>query len=396
MSSYVCPRCNKKGPVKLRPNQLCQSCMSKWAWNTTSGNNQVVTITPEAVAARDPKPAAKAPPAKTSPLTWVLTILSLVLSAAVIVLLVYFFKFTPSGLSGQQIISRYHTIALVALLLAVLAGIVGASVFDFARRKKFDLKASARGVGVGAIILAAGLFGTSVFCWWKTESPASLSSPQQTNELVDRLQSATAAIQMHDIDANRYRSWKREGVVIAADPGRLWILTVPYVDSYGRPIQPKDVWVNLSDGRTLSGRFRWAAADPLNLAIIEVAADTPTGVVQFHPTAEAVIPSQSVFVIPNPLQGWTLDKATILNRFTRRTNVGWNCIVETDLNLDPSNVGSAMYDETGRLMGFMISMDVDSGNSQFVIVDSATVSALESLRGRKDMNAQNSTQEQQP
>jgi hypothetical protein len=103
-----------------------------------------------------------------------------------------------------------------------------------------------------------------------------------------------------------------------------------------------------------------------------------------------------VFVIPNPLQGWSLDKATVLSRFTRRTNIGWNCVVETDLKLDSGDVGSAMYDETGRLMGFMIGLDEDSGNSRFVIVDSAIASVLESLRGRKDMNAQNSTQEQQP
>ena len=390
MSSYVCPRCRKKGPVKLRPNQLCQSCMSTWAWNTT---NQVVTITPEAVA--DPKPLTKAP-AKANPITWVLLTVSLVLSSAVVVLLVYFFKFTPSGLNGQQIISRYHTIAVVALLLAVLAGIAGTSVFDVARRKKYDLRTSARVLGVVSIILTAGLFGTAVFCWSKTESAASLSSPQQSNELLQRLQSATAVIQMHDANVNRYRSWKREGVVIAADSGRLWILTVPYVDEFGRPIQPNDVWVNLSDGRTLPAQFRWAAAEPANLAIVEVAADTPVGLVQFHPTAEAVIPSRSVFVIPNPLHGWSLNKATVLNRFARRTNIGWNCVVETDLKLDQSDVGSAMYDDTGRLMGFMIGLDKDTGNSQFVIVDSAIASVLEGLRARKDVNAQNFSKEQRP
>jgi S1-C subfamily serine protease len=391
MSSYVCPRCGKKGPVKLQPNQLCQGCMSSWAWNTTSGANKVVKITPDAVA--DPKPATKAKPAKTSPLTLVLLIGSFVLSAAVVVLLVYFFKFRPAGLNGMQMISRYHTIAVVALLLAALAVIVGTSVFDVARRKKFDLKTSTRGAAVGAIILAAGLFGTALFCWWRTESIASLSSPQQSNELLQRLQSATAVVQMHDADVNRYRSWKREGVVIAADSGRVWILTVPYVDEYGRPMQPSDVWVNLSDGRTLPAQFRWAAAEPA-LAIVEVAADAPASLVQFHPSAEAVIPSRSVFVIPNPLQGWTLDKATVLNRFTRRTNIGWNCVVETDLKLDPNDVGSAMYDETGRLMGFMIGFDEDNGNSRFVIVDSAIASVLGSLRERKEMNAQNSMQEQ--
>ena len=391
MSSYVCPRCRKKGPVKLRANQLCQSCMSTWAWNTT---NQVVKITPEAVAA--PKPATKAAARKTSPLTWVLLSVSLVLSSVAIALLVYFFKFTPAGLNGQQMISRYHTIAVIALLTAALAVVVGVSVFDFARRRKYDLKTSSRVVGAVSIILAAGLFGLSVFCWSKTESAATLSSPQQSNELLQRLQSATAVIQMHDPDVNRYRSWKREGVVIAAESGRVWILTVPYVDEYGRPIEPNDVWVNLSDGRTLPARFRWAAADPANLAIVEVAGDAPAGVVQFNPTAEAVIPSRSVFVIPNPLQGWSLEKATVLSRFTRRTNLGWNCVVETDLKLDRSDAGSAMYDETGRLMGFMVSLDDDTGNSRFVLVDSAIASVLEGLKKHKDMNAQNSTQEQQP
>lgn len=390
MSSYVCPRCGKKGPVKLRDNQLCQSCMSNWAWNTT---NKVVKITPEAVA---PKPKTKTAAIKTSPLTWVLSIVSLVLSLVVIALLVYFFKFTPPGLNGQQMISRYHTIAVVALLLAALAIVVGVSVFDFARRKKYDLKTSSRVVGAVSIIIAAGLFGMSVFCWSRTESAATLSSPQQSDELLQRLQSATAVIQMHDPDVSRYRSWKREGVVIAAESGRVWILTVPYVDEFGRPIQPNDVWVNLSDGRTLPGRFRWAASDPANLAIVEVEGEAPGGLVQFNPTAEAVIPSRSVFVIPNPLQGWSLEKATVLSRFTRQTNIGWNCVVETDLKLGRSDAGSAMYDETGRLMGFMISLDDETGNSRFVLVDSAIASVLEGLKVHKDMNAQNSTQEQQP
>lgn len=390
MSSYVCPRCRKKGPVKLRPNQLCQSCMSTWAWNTT---NQVVTITPEAVAAS--KPATKAP-AKTNPITWVLLIVSLVLSSVVVALLVYFFKVIPAGLNGQEMISRYHTIAVISLLLAALAGIAGASVFDVARRKKYDLKTSIRVAGVVSIILTAALLATAVFCWAKTESAASLSSPQQSSELLQRLQSTTAVIQMHDASVNRYRSWKREGVVIAAESGRLWILTVPYVDEYGQPIRPNDVWVNLSDGRTLPAHFRWAAAEPVNLAIVEVDGDATAALVQFHPTAEAIIPSRSVFVIPNPLHGWSLDKATVLNRFTRRTNIGWNCVVETDLKLDQSDAGSAMYDDTGRLMGFMIAIDEDSGNSRFVIVDSAIASVLEDLRARKDVNAQNFSKEQQP
>jgi trypsin-like peptidase len=368
--------------------------MASWAWSTAPGSNQVVTITPEAVAAHEPKPVAA--PAKTKPLIWVLLIVSLLLSGAVAVLAVYFFKHTPTGLSGLQIISRFHTIALIAGLLAALGVIVSASVFDMARRTNEQLKMSARVVGIVALSLGAGLFGTAVFCWSKTESAASLSSPQQTSDLLERLQSATAVIQMYDPQINRYSSSKRQGVVIAADAGRTWILTVPYFDRSGNLIQPNDVWVNLSDGRTLPGRFRWAAGGPGSLAIVEVMADAPPGQVQFHPAAEAIIPSRSVFVIPNPLRGWTLEKATVLSRLGRRTSIGWNCLVETDLALARSDMGSAMYDETGRLLGLMISLDEGNGNSAFVMVDSATVSVLESIRGRKHMNAQNSSQEQQP
>lgn len=355
-------------------------------------------ITAEAVAAAaaDPKPATKAATPKASPFLWALSSVSLVFSAIAVILLVYFFKYPPAGLSGPQIINRYHTIVLFAGLFAALAIIAGASVFDFARRKKSDLPTPARIAGVLSIILAAGLLGTTVFCWSRTESTVSLSAPRQNDDLLQRLQAATTVIQMHDLDVNRYRSIKREGVIIASDAGRTWILTVPYVDGDGRLVEPKELWVSLSDGQTLPGRFLFAVAEPANLGIVEVAASTPPGLVQLHPTAEAIIPSKSVFVIPNPLQGWTLATATILSRATRRTKIGWNCVVETDLKLDGSDVGSAMYDEAGRLMGFMTSLDNRSGNSRFVLIDSATVAALETLRGRKDVNAQNSPQEQQP
>lgn len=372
--------------------------MTNWTWGNNSGGDQVVKITAEAVAAAaaDPKPATKAATPKASPFLWALSGVSLVFSAIAVILLVYFFKYPPAGLSGPQIINRYHTIVLFAGLFAALAIIAGASVFDFARRKKSDLPAPARIAGVLSIILAAGLLGTTVFCWSRTESTVSLSAPRQNDALLQRLQAATTVIQMHDLDVNRYRSIKREGVIIASDAGRTWILTVPYVDGDGRLVEPKELWVSLSDGQTLPGRFLFAVAEPANLGVVEVAASTPPGLVQLHPTAEAIIPSKSVFVIPNPLQGWTLATATILSRATRRTKIGWNCVVETDLKLDGSDVGSAMYDEAGRLMGFMTSLDNRSGNSRFVLIDSATVAALETLRGRKDVNAQNSPQEQQP
>jgi len=382
MSSYVCPRCGTKGPVLLKANQLCSSCMSKWAWG--GAGDQVVTITPEAVATYDQKPAVKTHRAKTSPLFRILPVASVVLNAAVIGLLIYFSKQDPAGLPGQQMMNRFANIGIMAVILAALGVIVGASVFYLARMKKIDLAPSSRVLGVVSIILAMGVFGTAVFCWSRTERATSLSYPQAGgNELLQRLHNATVVIQAHEPLLNRFQSAKREGVIIANEPGRAWILTVPFLDGKGNPVRPTEMWVNLSNGQTLPGTIRWAQGDPIYLAIVSVETDQSPGQIQFHPAAEGVIPGHSVLVIPNPLQGWMLAKGTVLSRASRRTNLGWNTVVKASSHLGPTDVGSAMYDENGRLLGFMVGVDPNSGESQFVIIDSATASVLETVTGSK-------------
>ena len=376
MSTYFCPRCGNKSSVLLKENQLCQSCMTKWAWG--GAGNQVVTITPEAVAAYESKPA---PPAGTSPLIRVLPVVSLVLSAAVVALLFYFFKQDPAGIPGQQIINRFANIATSAVILAGVGIALGASVFYLARKKNYDLRASARVLGVVSIILGMGVFGTAVFCWSRTERATSLSTPPAVgDDLLQRLSNATVVIQAHEPRVNRYQSAKREGVIISNEPGRAWILTVPFLDQNGNPLRPNEIWVNLSDGRTLPGQIRWAQGDPVYLAIVSVETDQSPGQIQFHPAAEAVIPGHPVFVIPNPLQGWMVTGGTILSRASRRTNLGWNTVVKASSHLSPADVGSAMYDESGRLLAFMVGIDPGTGEGQFVIVDSATASLVKNYR----------------
>ena len=102
-----------------------------------------------------------------------------------------------------------------------------------------------------------------------------------------------------------------------------------------------------------------------------------------HPAAEAVIPGHPVLVIPNPLQGWTVTRATVLSRLSRRTIIGWNTIAKASCHLNSADAGSAMYDESGRLLGFMVGVDPKSGESQFVIVDSAIAALVETARGSK-------------
>jgi hypothetical protein len=306
-----------------------------------------------------------------------LPVVSLILSAAVVALLFYFFKQDPAGMPGRQIMNRFANIATSAVILAGAGIVLATSVFYLARKRNYDLRASARVLGVVSIILGMGVFGTAVFCWSRTERATSLSTPPTGgDDLLQRLSNATVVIQAYEPRAIRYQSAKREGVIIANEPGRVLILTVPFLDGNGNPLRPNELWVNLSDGRTLPGQIRWAQGDPVYLAIVSVETDQSPGQVQFHPTAEAVIPGHSVFVIPNPLQGWTVARGTILSRASRRTNLGWNTVVTASAYLGPADVGGAMYDESGRLLGFMVGVDPSTGEGQFVIVDSATTSVL--------------------
>jgi len=379
MSTYFCSRCGKRSSVLLKENQLCPECMSKWAWG--GAPNQVVTITPEALAA---KPTAKVQRARTSPFSRILPVVSLLLSAGVVGLLIYFFKHDPAGMPGQQIMNRFANIATSAVILAGVGIVLGASVFYLARKRNYDLQASARVLGVVSIILGMGVFGTAVFCWSITERATSLSAPKTGgDDLLQRLSSATVVIRAYEPGANRYQSSKREGVIIANEVGRAWILTVPFLDGIGNAVRPSEIWVNFSDGRTLPGQVRWAQGDPAFLAIVSVDTDQSPGQIQFHPAAEAVIPGHPVLVIPNPLRGWTVAKATVLSRASRRTNLGWNTVVKTSSHLGPSDVGSAMYDESGRLLGFLVGVDSTTGEGQFVIVNSAIAALVEKARGSK-------------
>lgn len=384
MASHICPRCGKKGPVLLREGQVCHSCMSSWAWSNFENSNEQITISSETLAVPESKTPAPPPPAKASTRTWLLLVLSFVFSAVVIVLLVYFFRQPPDGLSGISVLNRFHTLALTATILALLAVVISGAVVFLAIGKRLHKQTAFIIAGAASIVLAMAVFVTAFVCWARTERVRYLSAevPQTTgNEVAQRMQNATVVVQAHDPLISRYQSSKRAGIIIAAQSGRIFILTVPFFDAEGNGrTQPSDLWVNFTDGRTLPGRFRLATNNPISLAIVEVEGDKPPAEVQFHPLAEAIIPSQSVFVVPNPIHGWRFEQAAILTRLSQRTSRGWNCAVKVDLGLQPMDLGSAMYDESGRLLGMMAGFDEDGNDSEFVILDSATVAEIERLK----------------
>jgi hypothetical protein len=317
--------------------------------------------------------------------------LSLALAASVLVLLVYFHKESPPAISPEQFLNRLNNLATIAWILGGLAVLIGLGIFSYAKYKGYSRRASVRIAGPIVICLAVAVFAAAIFYWLKTEKVRALTPVQATssNALRQRLHNATTVIRAFHPRTNRYRSAKGAGVIIGTKSGRTWILTVPYSDDSWRDLPGSDsLWVNFSDGHTLPGRVRWAAPPPINLAIILVETDAPIGEVQFHPIAEGVIPSEEVLVVPNPLlAGWTLERGTILKRRATRTKFGWSCLVDVDLSAHKDDVGSGMYDRSGRLLGLKAGFDRPSGTAQFVIVSSDILRRIITARESENFEA---------
>lgn len=337
--------------------------------------NQVIVIKPEVEVAQDSGVQADSSTPRVGLLTWAFFLLSLACTASVVAMLIYFFKEPPPELLPEQLLSRFNSLAAGATILGGVAVIIGAGIFYYARQKEYGGRVLVNVAGLLVICLAAGVFVTAVFCWAKTERVQALS-PQDLasgNPLLRRLQSGTTVVHALNARTDRYRSAKGAGVIIGRKSGLTWILTVPYPEeSSWRDLPRADaLWVNFSDGRSFPGRLRWSAQQPINLAIIEVETNAPTGQVQFHPIAEAVIPSTEVLVVSNPLYaGWKLEQGSVLKRRGLRTETGWNCLVDVDLNLRSDDVGSGMYDQSGRLLGLNAGFDRRDGTTKFVIVSS--------------------------
>lgn len=390
MNSYVCPRCNTKGPVKLLANQVCKNCQSARVWSRFGESNQVIVVRPEA---EDPSAAnvPAAPPPGVGRASWAFLTLSLALTASVTVVLAYFFGKSPRTLPAEQLLSRFNTLATCAVILGALALAVSIGAL-YRVRQRGDGGKPVRVAGTAFTCLAAGVFATAFFCWAKTERVYALPPVQSVPDgsLPQRLHNATAVVQTVNSRADRYRATKSAGVIIGAKSGRMWILTVSRADEdTSRDLLRSDaLWVNLSDGRSLPGRVRWAARPEVNLTIIEVDADDPPGQVQFHPLAEAIIPSSEVVFVPNPLyEGWKLTRGTVLKRRGPRSDAGWNSLVDVDVNPRREDIGSGIYDENGRLLGLDVGFNQLDGTGEFVIISPDVVRQITAAETSSDLDA---------
>lgn len=381
MSSYLCPRCHTKSPVQLRANQVCKGCQSADAWARLGRGNQVIVIHAEVEAGTASVAPSEFQQVRASRITWVFLILSLVLTISTFPLFIHFFKQPSATLPPHQLLNKFYYLATSAFILGGLSVLASTGIVHYAREKEYHGKPLVRMAGLAVIVLAVGSLGLGFSCWSRTEKIRTLPpmQPATTATLSQRIQSATTVVQALDARTDRYRSAKGAGVIIGTKSGHTWILTVPYANNSSWRDLPaaNAVWVDFSDGRSFSGRIRWAAKPPINLALIEVSTEAPGVTIPFHPIAEGIIPSEAVLFAPNPLlSGWALEPGTILKRRGVRTKTGWSCLVDVDLPQQLENMGGGLYDQEGRLLGLEVGFDRQSETAQFLIVTSDMVRSM--------------------
>src|SRR5688500_13824470 len=169
MFYHVCTRYVKEGFVLLLPGKVCHSGMYICVGSYFAECEVRITISSEALGFLKLKTHAPPLPAKASTRTWLLLVLSFLFSAAVIVLLVYFFRQPPDGLSGISVLNRFHTLALTATILALLAVVISAGVAFAAFGKKLHKQTGFIIAGAASIVLALAVFVAAFVCWARTE-----------------------------------------------------------------------------------------------------------------------------------------------------------------------------------------------------------------------------------
>jgi len=174
------------------------------------------------------------------------------------------------------------------------------------------------------------------------------------------------------------------GAVVHTSPSRTWIVTnshvaMPYaaVGSFRDASGARPVWIYLADGRNDEGRVRWVAPPPLDLALLSVELGAAPGRARLTSLQGGAPEGSRVFAVPNPFRhGWRVLHGRVLRRVELLWPTGPTSLYHTDLPLLPGDSGSALYDETVRVLALNTWGTVDPEDAQGL---SLPVRALEGV-----------------
>jgi S1-C subfamily serine protease len=385
----VCPACQTRGPVRLRPGQVCASCDAQAAWQQLGDAPLVIDRGSIEAAVRRRAGEVAGQPLWRRCLIWALPAMTLVAAAAALWCTVDVLSPRPIGpiaalTTGLVVAAR--TAALVGLAAFVL-GVV--ALVRLRRRHQF------RRLGfltchLVAIVLGATAAVIGMLHWaaWQPTRDARQGMPPRAalgvTSHVDRILDATVVVLAPDAGGDARNLAMGTGAVVFRDPGTAWIVTCSHVampdvavGTYHDVRTAPAVWVLLADGREGRATVRWVAAPPLDVALVELRIDNPPRPVEIAADTSGFGPDDSVTFVPNPYRaGWNVEHGKLVRRDTHHTTAGTYDLLITDLRVIPGDSGSGLYDVRGQLVGLNTWTGVEDGHARGISLPSEAMQQL--------------------
>lgn len=385
----VCPACQTRGPVRLRPGQVCAFCEAQAAWQQLGDAPLVIDRGSIEAAVRRRAGELAGQPLWRRCLIWVTPATTLVAAGAALWCTIHVLSPRPIGpiaalATGLVVAAR--TAALVGLA-AFMLGVV--ALVRLRRRSQFRRLAFLT-CHLVAMVLGATAAVIGVFHWaaWQPIRDARQGMPPRVAlgvpSHVDRILDATVVVLAPDADGDARTLSMGTGAVVFRDPGTAWIVTcthvaMPYVavGTYHDLRTAPAVWVLLSDGREGPATVRWVAAPPLDVALVELRIDNPPRPVEIAADTSGFGPDDRVTFVPNPYRsGWNVEHGKLTRRDTHRTTAGTYDLLITDLRVIPGDSGSGLYDVRGQLVGLNTWTSVEDGRARGISLPSEAMQQL--------------------
>lgn len=359
----VCPRCGATVHGPLAPGDVCAACEARGALTP------VGTPARRVVIARDEIDRAwRLRRGERTWSAWGAARRAGAIAAAALAALAWAFVAPLLGDSRlpdiDVALESVGAAALRSLLAGCAAALVGAATSVAVARSRShrsiplavaSLAALLAGGGAAAVGAVFGV-GTLSYSFDHRRMPA---VPADMDRGTARLAASTVVLYAPAAEGGGVlRSAIGMGTVVGRKGSRVVVLTcghvaMPYETSaaWRDPARSEDLRVSFADGTTATGRIRWFAPPPVDIALVEAEASSPPEPVVVA-GAEGLEAGATVSFLANPYRkGWVVHSGRVVMRRQHDTPTGRYRLVVTDLPVQSGDSGSGLFDSTGRLVG---------------------------------------------
>ena len=404
-SSFICPRCSQRSPVRLPRGVQCAQCRSQTAWETWGRREETLKISLADIEEAEKLHRRQRRAGRWRVLTgYALPVCALAAVGVAAERLASYNRTWPV-MDPEQMVARLDGLATHATAAAAVSLVLAAAGLVCRRHRGLFHSLPMMGLSYLAMILAlVGLVSALSSLGpvahppeWRYSTIPPLEAAEDRPGPVGRVQRATAVIMAPDEDGDFRKAAMGTGVVVARSAGKAFIVTCSHVAMQHLPPgavrKPEDaypLWVVMANGASGIGTVRWCAPPPIDVVLVELDnLDEVPEPAQISPSTDYLLPGTPVFAVPNPLRnGWMTYDGSVLKQESRSTPAGAYRLVFSDLPVVPGDSGSGLFDGQGRLIGVNTWMLKTPNTHQTISLPSETMrsilKATAGLKGRVD------------